>query len=59
METHSIYLVVEQQLWTLEVPRSHTHIVLLIGVVELCQTPVNQSQLRRRKEERGMKGGYK
>ncbi len=42
-----VLLVVNQELWTLEVPRGHSDVVLLSWVVELSQTPVNQTQLGR------------
>ena len=47
-----ILLVVHKQLWALEVARRHTHVVLLARVVELCQTPVNETKL-----EGGRQGG--
>ena len=38
-------LEVNEQLWSLEVAGSDAHVVLLTGVVELGQTPINQAQL--------------
>lgn len=38
-------LVVDQKLWTLEVSGSHSYVVLLSRVVELCQTPVYKAKL--------------
>ena len=39
-------LVVYQQFRALEVSGSHSHVVLLGRVVELCKTPVYQTELR-------------
>lgn len=44
-EVASWYLVVHEELRPFEVPRSHSHVVLLPWVVELSQTPVDQTQL--------------
>ena len=46
-----LHLVVHQQLRPLEVPRGHPHIVLLARVVELGQSPVNQSQLKQKTQQ--------
>lgn len=45
------YLVIYQELRSLEVPRSHPHVVLLAGVVELRQPPVDQAQLEDKRRE--------
>ena len=47
-----LHLVVHQQLRPLEVPRGHPHIVLLARVVELGQSPVNQSQLKQKTQQK-------
>ena len=39
-----VIVVVHQQLRPLEIPRSHSHVVILSHVVELSQSPVNQFQ---------------
>lgn len=39
-------LIVHQQLGTFEVARRHPDVVLLRRVVELCQAPVDETQLR-------------
>ena len=38
-------LVVNKKFWTLEVSRCNTDIVLLSGMIELSQSPVNQAKL--------------
>ena len=40
-----VVLVVDEQLGALEVTRRYSHVVLLAWVVELGQTPIDQSQL--------------
>lgn len=40
-----VFLEVNQQLRTLEITRSNADVVLSAGVVELSQTPVNETQL--------------
>lgn len=45
------HLEVDQELRALEVARCHTDIVLLVGVVKFCQSPVNQSKLQRTRSE--------
>lgn len=40
-----VSLHVDEQLGSLEVPRSNAHVVLLAGVVEFGQAPVNESKL--------------
>ena len=47
-----LHLVVHQQLRPLEVPGGHPHIVLLARVVELGQSPVNQSQLKQKTQQK-------
>jgi len=44
--TNDHHLVVEQKFWSLKVSWGDSDIVLLTGVIKLCQTPVNQSQLQ-------------
>lgn len=48
--TSHFYLIVHQELWSLEVPGGDTDVVLLSRVVELRQTPVDQSQLQIRQK---------
>lgn len=40
-----VLLVIYQQLWAFEIPRSYSHVVLCSLVIEFCQSPVNESQL--------------
>jgi len=40
------HLVVYQQLRSFEVPGRHSHVVLLVWVVELRQTPVDETELK-------------
>ena len=40
-----VCLMINQQLWSFEVARGHSHIILLIGMVELSETPVDQPHL--------------
>lgn len=44
------YLVVYQELWSLEVSGGYPNVVLLPGVVKLSQPPVYQAELRGQKE---------
>ena len=46
-----VHLIVHQQLRALEVARRHAHIVLLARVVEFRQAPIDQTQLRWRKNK--------
>jgi hypothetical protein len=48
-EEFQLTLKIDEQLGTLEVPTSDTNVVLGAGVVELCQTPVDESQLSDRR----------
>jgi hypothetical protein len=45
VETVVVFLIVYEQLWSLEIPRSHANVVFCLGVVELCETPINETQL--------------
>jgi len=38
-----VILQINQKLWTLEVARSHPHVVFLLRVVKFCETPIDQS----------------
>lgn len=42
-------LIVNEELGAFEVSRRHSDVVLLRRVVELCQTPVYETQLRRKR----------
>lgn len=44
------YLVVYQQLRSFKVPGRHPHVVLLVGVVELRQAPVDEPELPAERE---------
>lgn len=44
------YLVVYQQLRSFKVPGRHSHVVLLVGVVELRQAPVDEPELPAERE---------
>lgn len=46
-------LEVDEQLGSLEVPTSDTNVVLGVRVVELCQSPINESQLLGDDSQRG------
>lgn len=39
------YLVIYQQFRSFKVPGRHSHIVFLVWVIKLCQTPVNETEL--------------
>lgn len=39
-----VSLQVDQQFWTLEVAGSHSHVVFLVGMVELGKTPIDKAQ---------------
>lgn len=41
-----VLLEINQQLWALEVSRGDSDVVLCRGVVELCQTPIDETQLQ-------------
>lgn len=39
------YLVIYQQFRSFKVSGRHSHIVFLVWVIKLCQTPVNETEL--------------
>lgn len=46
IETIVIFLEVDKQFWSLEVPRGYPDVVFRLWVVELSETPVNEAELK-------------